>query len=167
METAKYRRGRWIMKRTSLIVYVLMGITAITLVTAITPAEASGLQSLRGDYSILTSEIVAAEPPTPPTIIYCNGFGTISFDGMGSAAVTVTNRCIQPGGNPDVSTDTLAMEYTVDPDGTVWIKAGEDSEIHCQLADGGNTLMCDASGMGKDVLDWKTIAVKKKGSDSK
>lgn len=155
------------MKRTSLIVIVLMGITAITLVTAITPAEAGSLQNLRGDYSILVSETVAAGPST---IIYCNGFGTISFDGMGSGAATVTTRCIQPGGSPDVSTDTLALEYKVSPDGNMWMRPVGEEEwtIHCQLADGGNTVLCDATEMmGADILDWQTIAVKKKGSDSK
>lgn len=121
----------------------LAAVAALALVAApdLQAAKQYNAASLKGEYHFTLVETAVTDDPEPVTI-YCNGWGRLSFDGIGEVElVDGANLC-----NGVLSTPGPASwDYTVDPDGAVVLteQGGDLSETHCQLANNGALLLCD------------------------
>ncbi len=157
------------MKRIFLTVITVVGIAAALLTGAGTAAAGKifDLRVLKGECRAVLSEVryESVEGSTGPVVSYCSGYGTVTFDGMGTGTIQEgPMRCIVPGMDPvtTINTGSFTYTYTVSPDGTVLITEPRTNIVsHCRLADNGKTLMCDATGRDPNILLWQYIFVKK------
>lgn len=145
------------MKRACLTGIVVIWVAAIALVFGGTLAEAG---NLKGEFNFVVSQARLVDSSL--VVSYCSEFGTITFDGKGTATVVSTDRCIVAGEDPDPPiTRNSTFAYTVYPDGTVLIEEVDEDTTHCMLTGSGKILLCDASGRDRSVLQWHAIAVMK------
>jgi hypothetical protein len=119
---------------------------AVALALVAAPEARAGKQynaaSLKGAYHFTLVEITVTND-VPSETIYCNGYGRLVFDGVGIAEVVDGYGLCSDG---EQAIYTSEFDYTVSPDGEVYLYESGGSETHCQLADNGALLLCDGTG---------------------
>jgi hypothetical protein len=151
------------MKRLLLTLVAFAGLTAGLLIAAHNPAEAGrtyDLRDLRGTYYFVVTEIRFEHLPgiPDPVMDYCTGYGTITFDGAGGAAISSgTRRCSATG----TVTDSGNFTYTVNSDGSFLLtEVGFADPSHGQILDNGNMILVDGTLRNPDILLWQGVGVK-------
>ena len=119
-------------------------------------------RDLDGIYYYAGQEIIMEEVDDPPVTVtdYCNGYGTLTFDGVSSVIRTGTDLCSVTG-TSTVSGQELA--YEVDPDGSFLMVniADPTGRVRGQIVNKGRTLLLDGTerNLG-DQLSFFFVAAK-------
>lgn len=157
-----------------------IGLLALALLPARSASAGKpfGLSSLDGAYHFTNSEI----RDEAGTLIYCDAFGMVVFDGAGRADIREAwgyGVCNPGGGTP---VEDGCFDYVVFPDGSfvmteraLDLATGACTEepdpaeryvTHCQILDKGDLILCDGSGgaagavVPDDRLLWTATAGK-------
>ena len=120
-------------------------------------------RDLRGEYVFAGFEL-----HRPPSGVgapeHCVFAGTVNFDGLGRAAMIVTQRCVV-GNNPAiVQTRDIQQYYSVDPDGSFRISEQPDllDPVHGQIVDHGRSLLLDGTTRTSPTLvNWLATAMRR------
>ena len=88
---------------------------------------------------------------------HCDEWGTITFDGVGSATGSSTRRC-----NGTLDSGSGSFTYIVNPDGTFTLTAvGETESDHGQIVHRGNLLLLDSTTRTGNVWVHNGVAAKR------
>ena len=117
-------------------------------------------RDLDGTYYYVTTQVREETLPgdTDPSVVYCSGYGTLTFDGVGNANGMGTDRCSLLG----LSTEALNFTYVVDPDGSVIVTNTNNQmdTTHCQIVNKGRMLMCDGTEDNLYSLSFHAVGVR-------
>ena len=96
---------------------------------------------------------------SPGSLEHCDEWGTITFDGAGSATGSSTRRC---NGTLDSDSESGSFTYNVNPDGTFTITAvGETESDHGQIVHRGNLILLDGTTRTGNVWVHNGFAAKR------
>jgi hypothetical protein len=143
---------------------LLVAVTVLAVLAFCTAAGAAGRTydngDLRGTYYFVTMQVRMTYPPggTEAVAEHCSGYGTVTFDGIGSVVISSTDRCSISG----TSTETNTQSYAVNPDGSFIVRNLSDPAYgaHCQLLEHGRTALCDGTTSEPSALSFHVVAVK-------
>ena len=110
---------------------------------------------LKGEYYY---NLVQIRRDETPDVDYCDEYGTITFDGAGSATGTGTRKCSVTGS----ATESGDFTYSVNPDGSVLItEVGFTDPTRGQLVDKGRMILIDGTTRDPLIYVMHGVAVKK------
>ncbi len=144
------------MKRTLLMFTAVVVMGFVSLFAVQMSAEAGKAYDngdLKGTYYAVTIQVRMEGA----LVSYCSGYGTITFDGIGSGTADGTDRCTVTG----VTHDTWIHNYSVYPDGRMlmWEVTDPADITHCQIVNNGRMLLCDGTSQ-QESLSFQATMVK-------
>lgn len=153
------------MKRIYMTLITLIGVSVVIFFAGqATTAQAGKTfanKNLTGVYYYTVQQIVQEEigDPSVTVINYCNGYGTITFYGDGTATRSGTDVCSIRG----TSIESQALTYEVNPDGSFFIMDAEDptDRTRGQIVNKGNMLLIDGTERNlEDQMSFHAVAAK-------
>jgi len=154
------------MKRVFVSLIALIGVGAVTFFAGQSFTVQAGKtydnRDLDGIYHYAGQEVIMEEVNDPPVTVtdYCNGYGTLTFDGVGSVTRTGTDVCSVSGTSTEPGQE---LTYEVDPDGSFLMVnvADPTGRVRGQIVNKGRTLLLDGTerNLG-DQLSFFFVAAK-------
>jgi hypothetical protein len=124
--------------------FLLFGAAALLLTTFSVPVQADKTYSEKDLDGVYVYNLVEIRQEGPTfEIDYCDGYGTVTFNGDGTGSNTGTRKCSVTG---YFENETSDFTYEVSPDGVLLItEVGQTSPTRVQLVDKGRMGLIDST----------------------
>lgn len=109
--------------------------------------------SIVGTFAFTTIQVRNGEGEEPP-VVFCSGYGTITFDGSEEADIQGAERC---SGEVDATPYSHAYRYFVEDEPFFSIEEPDGFLTHCQVLDRGDVIMCDGTSREDAMLAFHAV----------